>query len=110
MSKLDQLAYVIEDGKVIERKIRDFTGFIEETTTPQGVAPRYHTRGNELWTWGHAGNFPKIVRSFETEGLAEQALEDTFLSDFWNCQEITAFETRAQAENALALLDDDDNA
>lgn len=101
MSKLDQVVYIIEEGKVVESAIRDMDGYIDETTTPRGVGPRFHTRGNELWTWGHQGNFPKMVQAFDTEEDAEEALEETFYQDFWNCPEICAFTNREDAEKAL---------
>jgi hypothetical protein len=102
MSKIDQVVYLIEDGKIIESSIRDLSGYIDETTTPRGVGPRYHTRGNELWTWGHQGNNPRIVSAYDTEAEAEEALEDTFAHDFWNCADILAFTTREDAEKWLA--------
>lgn len=38
MSKLDQIVFIIEDGKIIETSIRDSgLTYIEETTTPYGV-------------------------------------------------------------------------
>jgi len=106
MSKLDQVVFVIEGDEIIEGTIRSFDGYIDETTTPLGVSARYHVRENELWTWGHAGNFPRLVRAYETEAEAIEALEDTFADDFWNCSEILAFATREAAEECLAQLDD----
>lgn len=104
MSKLDQVVYVIEDGKIIESRIRDLDGYIEETTTPRGVGPRYHVRENELWTWGHQGSLPALIRAYDTEAEAQEALEDSFADDFWRCSEILAFATREAAEAALAEM------
>ena len=44
MSKLDTEVFVIRDGQVVAVRVRDLDGFIEETTTPAGVGPRYHLR------------------------------------------------------------------
>ena len=98
MSKIDQVVFIIEEGRVVESTIRDLSGYIDETTTPHGIAPRLHVRGTELWTWGHAGNFPEPVRAFGTEAEAVEALEDSFAYDFWHCQNILAFNNRAGAE------------
>jgi len=102
MSKIDQVVFTIEAGWVVESAIRDLSGYIDETTTPHGVAPRLHVRGTELWTWGHAGNFPKLVRAYDTEAEAVEALEDSFAYDFWNSPNILAFNNRADAEAFIA--------
>lgn len=101
MSKLDQVAYIIEDGRVVESAIRDLGGYIDETTTPKGIAPRYHVRGNELWSWGVGGSNPHMIRAYDSEGEAQEALEETFVHDFWSCSDIMAFSTREQAEKFL---------
>jgi hypothetical protein len=101
VSKLDQRVFVVEDGRVVEKKIADFDGFIDETTTPRGVAPRYHVRGTELWSWGHQGNFSRCVDKFDTEAEAEDALEGYFLMDYWACPDICAYKTREGAEASL---------
>lgn len=102
MSKIDQVVFLIEDGKIRESKIRDLDGYIDETTTPRGVAPRYHTRGNELWTWGHAGNFPRMLETFDTDEEAEAALEESFYYDFTNCANLFWFGTREEAQTWLS--------
>lgn len=101
MSNLDDIVYIVEGGKVIESAIRDLNGFIEETTTPHGIAPKLHVRGNELWTWGHCGNFPKRIAAFETETEAQEALEDAHARDFWDSCEFVAFGSREDAEQAI---------
>jgi len=101
MSKLDQVVFVIENDQIVESTIRDLSGYIDETTTPAGVAPRFHVRGTELWTWGKNGNNPRCVNKYDSAEEAEDALEDTFLYDFWNCSEILAFTVRADAEKFM---------
>lgn len=101
-SPLNTVVFVIGNGQIIEAPIGTFSGFIDETTTPRGVAARMHVRGAELWTWGYAGNFPKMVEAFETEEEANRALDQTFVYDFWNCSEILAFPDRTGAEKCLA--------
>jgi hypothetical protein len=106
-SKLDTIVYFIEDGQVKSDTIRSFDGYIDVTTTPHGVAPRNHVRGNELWTWGHAGNFPKMISRHETEAEAQAALEEGFVYDFWHQQDFMVFATAAEAERALASQTED---
>lgn len=101
-SKLDTIVYLVEDGQIVETSIRDCGGYIDETTTPQGVGPRLHVRGAELWTWGPQGNFPHLVRSYDTEAEAQEALEESFVYDFWHADAITAFSTHEEAEKFLA--------
>lgn len=101
-SPLNTTVFVVENGQIIEAPISTFSGFIDETTTPRGASARMHVRGTELWTWGYAGNFPRMVEAFETEEEAHLALEKTFVFDFWNCSEILAFPDRAGAEKFLA--------
>lgn len=107
MSKLDQVVFVIENDQIIEGAIRDFCGFIDETTTPHGVAPRFHVRGTELWTWGPQGQFPRCVNSFDTEAEAIEAMEDHHAHDFWNCDRILACKTRADAEDLVKQIAED---
>lgn len=104
MSKLDQVVFIIEDTQIVESSIRDLDGYIDETTTPHGVGARYHVRENELWTWGHAGNFPRLIRAYDTEAEAIEALEDSFAYDFWNSSDFLAFATREAAEECLAQI------
>lgn len=102
MSKLDTVVFMIESGVVVESKIRDLDGYIDETTTPRGVGPRLHVRENELWTWGHAGNNPRKLRELDTEDEAVEALEDHHYTDFWNSAlSGGAFRTREEAEKFL---------
>lgn len=101
MSSLDKIVYVIEEGRVVESAIRNLDGYIEMTTAPTGNAPKFHVRGAELWTWGVRGNSPRLVRSFDTEDEAIEALEETFYEDFLNCNSISWFATRSRAEKFL---------
>lgn len=108
MSKLDQVVFIIDNGQIVETPIRALDGYVEETTTPRGVAPVYHIRENELWSWGHAGNFPRMIRAYDSEAEAIEALEDSFAHDFWNSEvSALAFTTRADAEEFLADNQDD---
>ena len=97
---LDQVVFVVEGEKIIEDRIRNFSGYIDETTTPYGIGPRFHLRDNELWNWGHAGNHPRLVRKYESEEEAQQALEATFEYDFW-ASDIVAFKSREDAQQFL---------
>jgi len=71
-------------GEVYALKAKDyFKDFAEETTTPRGIGPVMHVRGNELWTWGFQGNHPKLVEEFDTE---EEALDALYLSFKYDCE------------------------
>lgn len=94
--------FVIENGKIEETTIGDMDGYIDKTTTPNGIGPRFHVRGTEVWTWGHAGNRPKLVEAFETEAEAEAKIQEFAVMDFWKCPEFLVFRTRDEAEKFLA--------
>lgn len=97
----NKTVFVIKDGAVKESTLKELC--IENadiTTTPKGVCPRFHTRGNELWTWGVNGNNPARVETFDTAEEAEEALLETFLIDLNNsCLDI--FDSEAEARAAL---------
>lgn len=55
--------------------------FAEETTTPNGVAPKLHIRNEtEIWTWGSRGNNPELVESFYNEDETKYALYTMYLN------------------------------
>ena len=100
MSKLNTVVFLFENDQIVETTIGECSGYVDETTTPRGVGPRLHVRGNELWTWGHQGNFPRKLREFDTEEEAQEALEESFVYDFWHA-DLAAFATREEAEQFL---------
>lgn len=99
-SKLDEPVWLIEDNKIVETTPRECGGYIEEMATPHGVAPVYHVEGKELRRWRVDGR-SVVVTTFDSEAEAQEALEETFINDFWNCASITAFATRGAAEDFL---------
>lgn len=110
MGKLDEVVFLIENGKVVESKIRDLSGYIEETTTPHGVGSKYHTR-----------EYPKFTidgEDFECRENAEEYAGDNGLPansivegvsyELWswgyqgnNPRKIDSFDTEAAAIEAL---------
>ena len=62
MSPLDQTVYVVQGGKLVQTTPRQCENWMDETTTPHGIGPRLHLRGNEVWTWGVGGNNPRMLR------------------------------------------------
>lgn len=91
----------LEFGEVLPRVLKSLC---EETavhtTTPKGVAPSYHVRGHELWTWGYGGNCPHMIESFASKKEAEHALLMTFLYDLKG-QGCLFFYTREEAQKAM---------
>lgn len=85
-SKFDETTFWYDEGWGIqEGSYGDFVReYADETTTPNGVAPSFHVRGKQLWTWGVNGNSPKIWRQFSSEEEAEFALLETFEEDMNN--------------------------
>lgn len=63
---------------------------IDETTTPNGVAPRIHLRHDpydpntsyEVWTWGTGGNHPRFLERWNTPEEARESMFQMLLIDF----------------------------
>jgi hypothetical protein len=82
--------------------------YADETTTPQGVAPRMYVEDNELRTWGCGGNNEALVEQFETSEQAEHALMLSYLYDLeHDVNAPTVFYSRADAEVSLAEILED---
>lgn len=103
MSSLDRVVFIVKGTAILEMTIRDVDGYIDKVMTPHGVAPRFHVRGKELWTWGFGGMYPHIVKAFATKAEAQTALDDNFAKEFWSSPCIVAFGTRAAAEKYLGF-------
>lgn len=103
----NKIVFIINDDQEIEEHnygslCRECA---DETCSPRGAEPRFHVRGNELWTWGPGGQNPVLVEEFETEAEAEHALLISFEYDLHNTDDAPiVFYTRADAEAELALL------
>jgi hypothetical protein len=97
-NKIEEINY----GELVEM-------FADETTTPNGIAPRYHIRENkeygtfDLWTWGVQGNNPKFVKDFNTEKEANYALYETFELDMLGNEQysVTYADTKKELEELL---------
>lgn len=98
---MDQIVYLVEGDSITETRIRDISGYIDETTTPHGVGPRVHVRGAELWSWGASGNRAEKLADFASEAEAIAAMERCHAHDFWASSDFLAFASRAEAEAAL---------
>jgi len=103
MHKLDTTIFILTDrGEIRETTLRDVADlFVETTTAPIGVAEKYHLRGNEVWTWGHCGNFPRVVSVHKTEEEAQEALDDIRYQQYLDCNDLCDYATREEAEEAL---------
>lgn len=78
----------------------------KETTTPLGIAPDFHTRENELWSWGRCGQSLHRVATFATPVEAEHALLVSFLYDAQNSPDLWIYYS---LEQAVADLEDIEN-
>ena len=117
MTKLTDTVFEIIDGKVVEGTLADYMNLVEQTTTPRGVGPVYFvdqtTRPQEeandwestdvfgLFKWTNWAGNKRLVKSFNTEAEAQDALEDTFIYDIGNNSEHTLYDSRESAERCL---------
>lgn len=90
-------------GEIVKRKFVELVWASEEqTTTPHGIGSKVHVRGSNIWTWGHCGNFPRLLEKCETE---EEALERKFKCAMWDFEtDINApitFNTEQEAQEYL---------
>lgn len=85
--------------------------FADETTTPKGVGARIHIRENkeygtfDLWTWGHQGNNPAYIRSYDTEEEANYALYETFEIDMLEQDQYPLIYANTEEELIKQLLE-----
>lgn len=89
-AQLQATVYLIDENGVYPTTYKDYLREYgaDETTTPKGVAPRYHIREKEdedgnpvfqIWTWGVGGNNPRYTREqYDNEDDAELALYGYF--------------------------------
>lgn len=72
----------------------------DEIPTPDGIGPRMHLRGCELWRWDAGGN-ARLVAAFETDEEAKNALFLCWRADL--CESLLIFYDRKNAESSLRL-------
>ena len=100
--------YFVQDDQIEAASLADVCKqYADTTTTPAGVATRFHVRGNELWTWGVGGNDPALVERFDTNGEASHSLLLSFLYDLENGSDTPSIHNSlAEAEDFLADASD----
>lgn len=98
--------YSIQGGIVVPATLETLCReWAETTTTPGGVDTCFHVRGNDLWSWGPAGNGRHHVASFDTEADAYHALLLSFRYDLLSRADAPEiFDTEEDAISALQDL------
>lgn len=79
----DRTVFIVNDHTwaIEEHVLRDLClDYATTRCTPRGVAPAFHTRGNEVWEWLPGGK-AELFMEHETEDEAEQALMEGHLYD-----------------------------
>jgi hypothetical protein len=116
MTNLTTTCFTVQDGKIVEGTLADFTCFIESTTRPTGVGYKYYvttvtrdverdtdqvdedgdviteTVEDDVWVlakWATWGGPQVVVREFESEEEANTAAEETYVHDILNNPEIS---------------------
>lgn len=110
MSKLDQVVFLIEDGKIKESAIRDLTGYIDTTTTPKGVAPRFHIRAFPMFSIdGEEFDSREGAEQYAADnGLTDSEISEKVSHELWTWGHqgrfphvVERFETAQEAQEAL---------
>lgn len=120
--------FYVHAGQVHECLLGALDRFIDTTTRPNGVGPRYYTRpidrivdavyddeGNEIqpettrevWAlacWMTRSGPESIIRTFDTEAEAAAAAEKTYVHDIMNNPEFWVHLDRASAEAELLSI------
>ena len=120
--------FFLEDGEVKSGILRDLDRFIETTTRPTGIGPKYYATtvsktveavtdddGNELepehqefvWVlakWATWGGPEIVVHYFDNEADALKAAEERWIDDILNNNEMAVYSSREEAMQALANL------
>lgn len=90
--------HVLDNLGIISGTLADMCRrYADETTTPEGIAPRMHIRGTELWTWGVSGNNPALVATFKTDEEAKHALLLCWRMDLFAFRVFDCLETAKRA-------------
>ena len=107
MTNLATTCFTVQDGKIIEGTLSDFTCFIESTTRPTGVGYKYYstTVEGDVWAlvkWATWSGPEVIVQEFDSEQEANTAAEETYVQDILNNSEMQIHLDRGAAERELA--------
>lgn len=109
---LDTPCFTIQNGQVVEARLRDFDRLIEESTRPHGVdkktylTPLKDADGNIVgWAvaeWATWGGPERIIEKFDDHAHAQARLEDLYVSEILDSEQETIYLTREDAEADLA--------
>src|ERR1035437_5464752 len=109
MKEFQKNVFAVRNNEVEEMTFGSLVReFADETTSPNGVAPRFFYDGNEeegydAYTWGVGGNNRRDLNiHFTTEEEAEEWLLNTFEHDMENSSEnVDYFDTEEEAEELI---------
>ena len=129
MTTLSTTCFTVQDGKIVEGTLADFTCYIESTTRPTGVGYKYYvttvtrdierdtdqvdedgyviteTVQDDVWVlakWATWGGPERVVREFDSEEEANAAAEERYVYDILNNADMSIYLDRASAESDLA--------
>ena len=106
MTALNTPCFTVQDGRITKGTLNDFHSFIEETTRPTGVGPKYYaTTHGDVWVlakWATWGGPEVVVQEFDSEDAAKAAAEETYVYDILKNSEMAIHLDRAGAEQELS--------
>ena len=123
MLKLTDQCFTVQNGKVVAHVVSDFSEFIETTSRPTGIGHKYYATtvervtaqaevdefGNvtkepvvqDVWVmamWATWGGPERVLQEYESEGEANEAVEQSQIYDILNNNEVVIHIKRASAE------------
>lgn len=109
MSSLDQVVFIVENDQIIESRIRELSGYIEETTTPRGVGPAYHIRERVKFIIdGEEFDSREEAEEFAADNEMSEEIVESASFELWTwgyCgsfpKRVDAFDTEEEAREAL---------
>lgn len=69
MTNLNTTCFTVQDGKIVEGTLADFTCYVEQTTRPHGVGPVYYATSRDVYAVIRADG--SVYDTFANEELAE---------------------------------------
>jgi hypothetical protein len=130
MSKitLSTPCYFVENGEVKESTLESFDRYIETTTRPAGVGPKYYATTvsrprdavydaddnliepagySDVWAlayWATWGGPERVIQEFATEEEAVAAAEALYVQEILDNGEMAIYLDRQGAENELRMI------
>jgi hypothetical protein len=106
---LTDTCFTVEENKIVEHTLANFAHYIEKSPRPLGIGSTYYVTSvtkdeEEVWVLAKWASREVVVKEFSNEQEAFDELEETYIYDIMNNDEILICDSREEAEDFLADL------